>query len=185
VSVSTVGEFDALLRKVRLPLAAPLAFGVKVTVKEADWPAAMVFGRVIPESTNSLLLLLPEETVTEAPVAVRLPFRDALLLTTTLPKFNVPGETASCPGVPPVPDSAIFRVEFKASEMMARLPLTAPLAVGAKVAVNVRLWPAVRVAGNVSPVIEKPVPVTFACEIVTVVPPVLVSVSERFALLPT
>src|SRR5258708_12240267 len=73
VKVSTVGEFEALLRKVRLPLAAPLALGVNVTVNAADWPAAIVFGRVIPESTNSLLLLLPEVTVTRPPVAARLP----------------------------------------------------------------------------------------------------------------
>ncbi len=36
VSDSTVGEFEALLRNVRLALAAPLVFGVKVTVKDVD-----------------------------------------------------------------------------------------------------------------------------------------------------
>jgi len=185
VSVSTVGEFEASLMNVRLALAAPAAFGVNVTVKDADWPAAMVFGKVIPERTNSLLLLVPDDTVTEAPVAVRLPGSAELAPTTTLPKFSVPGLTAKVPGAPPVPDNAIFSVELDASEMIARLPLTAPAETGAKVAVNVTLWPAVRVAGNVNPEIEKPVPVTFACEIVTVVPPELVNVSERFLLLPT
>ena len=97
VSVSTVGEFEALLKKVRLALVAPLAFGVKVTVKEADCPAAMIFGNVIPESTNSLLSLLPEVTVTDAPLAVRLPLREVLVFTTTLPKLSVPGETESWP----------------------------------------------------------------------------------------
>src|SRR5882724_11691105 len=124
VSVSTVGEFEALLKKVRLPLAAPLAFGVKVTVKEADCPAAMVFGNVIPESTNSLLLLLPEVTVTDAPVAVRLPGSGTPTPTVTLPKLNVVGETESWPGAAPVPVSPTLRVEFDASERIARFPLT-------------------------------------------------------------
>ncbi len=43
----------------------------------------------------------------------------------------------------------------------------------------------VRVAGKVSPVTVKPAPVTLACEIVTLDPPVLVSASGRLVLLPT
>src|SRR6266550_2342671 len=93
VSVSTVGEFEALLKKVRLPLAAPLA--------------------------------------------VRLPLREVLVFTTTLPKLSVPGETESWPAAAPVPDRAMLRVEFDASETIARLPLTAPVEVGANLAVNV------------------------------------------------
>jgi len=93
VSVSTVGEFEALLVKVRLALAAPVACGVNFTVKDADPPAARVFGNVIPERTNSLLLLLPAEMVTEAPVAVRLPLSEAFAPTTTFPKLRVAGET--------------------------------------------------------------------------------------------
>jgi hypothetical protein len=180
-----VGEFEALLRKVRLALVAPLALGVKVTVKEADCPAAIVFGRVIPERTNSLLLLLPEVTVTDAPVAVRLPGRGRPTPTVTLPKLSVVGETESWPGAVPVPVSPMLRVELDASERIARFPLTAPVPVGVNLAVKVTLWPALRVAGRVSPVMENPVPVTFACEIVTAVPPVFVTVSERLAVLPT
>ena len=48
----------------------------------------------------------------------------------------------------------MLSVALDASETMARLPLTAPPVVGAKVALNVTLWPGVRVVGNVSPVIE-------------------------------
>jgi hypothetical protein len=180
-----VGEFDALLRKVRLALVAPLALGVKVTVKVADWPAAIVFGRVIPESTNSLLLLLPELTVTDAPVAVRLPGSGTPTPTVTLPKLSVDGETESWPGAVPVPVIPMLRVEFEASERIARFPLTVPVAVGVNLAVNVTLWPALRVVGRVSPVIENPVPVTFACEMVTAVPPVFIRVSDRLAVFPT
>src|SRR6266550_4227427 len=79
----------------------------------------------------------------------------------------------------------MLRVELEASERIATFPLAAPGAVGANPAVKVTLWPAFRVVGNVSPVIENPVPVTFPCQMVTAAPPVLVSVSERLALLPT
>jgi len=40
----------------------------------------------------------------------------------------------------------------------------------------------VRLRGKVNPLTEKAAPVKFACEMVTVDPPVLVSVSDRFAL---
>ncbi len=84
-----------------------------------------------------------------------------------------------------MPEAGMLRVELEASERMATLPLTTPVTAGANVAVKVTLWLGVRVVGRVSPVMEKPAPVTLACEIVTVVPPVLVSVSDRLALLPT
>ena len=42
-----------------------------------------------------------------------------------------------------------------------------------------------RVRGKVNALMEKAAPVTFACEMVTVEPPVLVRVSNKFALLPT
>ena len=43
----------------------------------------------------------------------------------------------------------------------------------------------VRVTGKVTPLTEKPAPVTLACEILTAVPPVLVTVSDRLPFLPT
>ena len=55
----------------------------------------MVVGKVIPESTNSLLLLLAEETVTDAPVALGLALREELEPTATLPKFRLDGEMTS------------------------------------------------------------------------------------------
>lgn len=69
--------------------------------------------------------------------------------------------------------------------MIARFPLAEPVPVGVNVAVSVTLWPAFRVVGNVRPEIENPVPVTFACEIVTLVPPEFVKVSDRLLLLLT
>ena len=75
--------------------------------------------------------------------------------------------------------------ELDASETMARLPVTAPAAVGANFTVNAMLWLTASVAGSVNPLMEKPAPVTLACEIVTDDPPVLVSVSDLLLLPPT
>ena len=50
-------------------------------------------GREIPESANSLLLLLAAEMVTDDPVASRVPSSELLAPTTTLPKLRLAGET--------------------------------------------------------------------------------------------
>jgi hypothetical protein len=185
VNDSAVGEFVALLAKVRLADADPMAQGVNVTVNPSDWPAEIVAGSVIPESTNSLLLLLADDTVTGALVALRLPLNGELDPTATLPKAKVAGETESWPGVVAVPESAMFSGEFDASDTRDRLPLKVPALVGANLTVNVTLPPAVSVVGKVRPVTENTEPVTLAWEIFTVVPPVLVTVSDWLLLLPT
>jgi hypothetical protein len=180
-----VGEFEALLVNDNVAEVAPLACGVNVTVNVADCPAVIVFGSEIPESTNSLLLRLAEETVTDAPLAVRLPLSAELCPSTTLPKLRLVGDTARVPRAVPVPESAILSVGLLAFDTIERLPLAAAAVVGVKVTVKVTLWFAASVAGNVSPVTEKTAPVRFAAEIETVVPPVLVTVSDRLVLLPT
>jgi hypothetical protein len=68
--------------------------------------------------------------------------------------------------------------------MTEAVPLTEPAAEGAKVVVKVTLWPGFKLVGRVSPVIVKLALLTLACEIVTVDPPVFVSVSGKEALLP-
>jgi hypothetical protein len=70
-------------------------------------------------------------------------------------------------------------------EVMLTLPLAAPFVVGEKSTVNEVLWPAVSVQGKDKPLKLNPVPLAVAAEIVRLVPPVLVSVSDKFALLPT
>src|ERR1700723_1088333 len=181
----TVGEFAALLPKDNDPEVAPLACGVKVIVKAADCPTASVRGREIPETANSLLLRLAEVTFTAEPLALREPVSALLNPMFTLPKLRLPGETVNVPAAPPVPERAMLSGEFFAFETIERLPLVEPLPVGAKVAVKVILWFAARLSGNVSPVIENPLPDAFACEMVTVDEPVLVSVSDKLVELPT
>lgn len=91
----TAGELVALLVNDRLPEDAPLVWGVNVTVKDADEPAATVTGSAIPDSVNSLFVPLADEIVTAAPVAFRVPLREELEPTATFPKANVAGETAN------------------------------------------------------------------------------------------
>jgi hypothetical protein len=85
------------------------------------------------------LFRLAEETVTEAPLAVRLPLSAELDPTVTLPKLRLMGDTANVPAAVPDPESAILSVELDAFDTTDRLPLTAPALVGVKVAVNVTL----------------------------------------------
>ena len=174
-----------MLEKVTVAFAVPEAVGLKVTVNPVDCPAVSVAGRTIPESINSLLPVLADDTVTGAPLALSVPVRAELEPTVTLPKFSVVGDTANWPGVVPLPESAMPSGELDASDTRDRLPLTAPALAGANFTVKVTLWPAVSVAGKVKPLTEKPEPVTLACEIVAVAPPVFVTVSELLLVLPT
>lgn len=57
----------------------------------------MVAGKVIPLTEYPEPFQAAEETTTSALVADRVPVRDELLPTATLPKLNVDGETASVP----------------------------------------------------------------------------------------
>ena len=125
-----------------------------MTVKGADEPAVSVAGNVIPDSTNSPFVMLAEEIVTDAPVAFRDPLSEELEPSTTFPKLSDAGATANCPGVVPVPESAIESGELAAFETIDTLPLAEPALVGVKVAVNVTLWFDDRVVGNVNPLIE-------------------------------
>jgi hypothetical protein len=137
--IDSAGEFDALLENDKEAEAAPLAPGVKVTVKVADLPAGIVAGSESPESTNSPLLILADVTVTGTPVAFKLPPSDELDPTITFPKLRLVGDTANWPAVVPLPESAILNDEFDPFDTTDRFPLAAPVPVGVKVAVNVTL----------------------------------------------
>jgi hypothetical protein len=127
--------------------------------------------------------MLPAEMVTEDPVAPKVPLRDPLAPTTTLPKLRLAGASDNWPCAVPVPESAILSDELFAVETTASVPLVVPVALGPKVTVNVTRCCGDNVIGRLSPLTEKPMPLMFACEIVSADPPVLVSVSERLELL--
>jgi hypothetical protein len=130
------------------------------------------------------LVLVADETVTDAPVALRDELRVELKPTVTLPKLRLVGETPSWPGAVPVPDKATMSGELLAFETRVRFAVTEAATLGAKVMVNVTLCPAETFAGSASPLIEYAALPTLAEEIVTVLPPVFVTVSKRLALLP-
>jgi hypothetical protein len=102
-----------------------------------------------------------------------------LLPTCTLPKLRLVGFALSVPGAVAVPESETVKVGFEALLVMVRLPVGVPAVVGANTTLNDLLAPAARVRGNVRPLTLNPAPVAVACEMVTLDPPLLVTVSER------
>ena len=101
------------------------------------------------------------------------------------PKLTLLGVAVKLPGARPLPVRGILSGELDAVETIASVPLTAPAAAGAKDTVKVTLAPGLSVSGTFSPLMPNPVPVTVACEMVTLAPPVFVSESIKVRLLPT
>src|SRR5258705_1486078 len=104
------------------------------------------------------------------------------------PQAWAPANAASGPagtGVEtPLPLSAIVAGEFAALLFTNTLPVTEPVAVGAKFTLNVVLCPAPKLSG-VNPLIVKPAPETLSEETFTLVLPVLLNVTVWLLLLPT
>ena len=78
--------------------------------------------------------------------------------------------------VTPTPVIWIATGELNCALPIEMLPIAMPVAVGAKVAVSVKLLPGDRVNGSDAPAMLKPVPVTVAWEIVTELLPEFVTV---------
>ena len=92
-----VGLAVSLLVIARLPVALPVAVGVKVTAIVADCPAEIVFGVVTPLMVNSAPVSVSNEIVTSvAPVLLStrllLPFEP----TDTLPKLTLDALNDNC-----------------------------------------------------------------------------------------
>jgi hypothetical protein len=126
-----------------------------------------------------------------------------VLPTVTSPTLRLAG-LALMARLTPVPESETVAGELVALLTIARLPVALPATVGAKVTVNVALWPAATVRGRESPImlgpgvgeggclcgserppVLKPVPVTVSPETTTLALPVLVRVTVWVLLLPT
>lgn len=172
--------FEALLTMARLPLAAPLDCGVKVTLKVLLWPAARVNGTVsplrvkpVPEMLACVMLML------EPPELVRVPATVLGLLACTLPKLRLAGDEARAPAVTPLPVIGTASAALEASLVRVSALLTGPLDCGLKVTLNAALWPAARVKGRLRPVMVKPDPEKLACDTVTLELPELVRVSGK------
>ncbi len=169
--------FEPFEVMVTLPLALPAVTGAKVTLKVALCPEVSVVGVEIPLTEKPVPLLATFEMVrVEPPVLVTVSDNTCLLPSVTLPKFKLVGFDPSAPCVTPVPDNGRDSGEFGASEVIVTVPLALPAVCGAKVAVKVVLCEALRASGVVMPLSLNPVPLTDACEILTVPPVSLVSV---------
>ena len=118
------------------------------------------------------------------PVLVTVSDTDFLFPTVTVPKLMLLGSAPKPPGEVPVPDRGMVRVGFEALDVIAMLPLALPAEDGLNKTVKVVLCPADKVSGAVIPSRVNP-PLTVIWEIVTLVPPTLVTVSERDVFLPT
>lgn len=90
-------------------------------------------------------------------------------------KLMLAGLGKRFPCVMHVPESGMVNVG--ASETMVRLPLARPATVGAKVTLNEVLSPGLSVLGRDNPARLNPAPLMESAEIVTIVPPLLVTVS--------
>lgn len=140
-----------------MPVADPVAEGLKVTVNGRLCPGAIVAGSDKPVTLNAALLVVALLMLTLAPEELRVPDAVTLLPTTVLPIFSVDGVTESWPtgaDVVPVADNGML----KYGPETARFPLTVPGAFGANVTFTVTLCLAASVKGVEGPVTEKPVP---------------------------
>lgn len=93
------------------------------------------------------------------PPFVKVKVCELLVPMTTLPKVALEGVTANCAWIP-VPLKEMVVGELLALFVTETLPLTLPVAVGAKVMLREALCPAARVKGAVIPLAAKPLPVT-------------------------
>jgi len=107
------------------------------------------------------------------------------LPTSTPLNVSVDGFAVRLAGVAPVPERAMSNVVVDPPTVRESSPLLAPAIEGAKTTLKVELCPGVRINGNVRPTSLKPIPVTAACVIVRLSPPVLVKVSVWVWLAPT
>jgi hypothetical protein len=106
-SVMVIGELEALLVTVALPLRLPVLVGSKATLNEVDCCAASV-SEVIPEVEKPEPLAVTPEMLTLAlPVFVTVTVWLVLVLVFTLPKFTDVGEAESVrTGATLLPDNA-------------------------------------------------------------------------------
>lgn len=130
VSDAEIVESEALLANEIAPEAVPPLCGLKLTEYDALLPAAIVFGKVMPERTNSELLLPAEVTVTLLPLAVSVPLLVDVDPTFTLPKPTLLGERLSEPCADPEPLSGTEASVLPEELSAVKVPLLLPLVVG-------------------------------------------------------
>jgi len=173
----TSEEFGALLMSVMLPEKLPADAGVNPTLKAEEPPGGTVSGSTNPEEVKPAPAREAWVTLREAVPGFRMvTVWLAVAATLILPKPRLDGATEIC-GWIPVPLREIVAGELVALLTTLTLPVTVPTAVGAKLAVSGRLWPAARVTPLEKPDTVNPEPVEVTCEMFTLPVPVLVTVT--------
>src|SRR6202050_5121864 len=122
---SRVCELAALLVNDSDPETVPLPVGLNATLNDELIPAAMVNGRETPCRTNCDLLLESEETVTLAPVALRVMASVPVAPTLTSPTFSDGGVMLSFPAVVvvvPVPLRGTSRFSSETKRLSPLVP---------------------------------------------------------------
>lgn len=179
------GEFGALLTIEIVPVALPPVVGANCAVKEVPCPAANVFGVASPLRLNPAPEVVAWEIVKLAePLFVTVTVCDPVPPVATEPKATTEGLAPICPCTP-VPDSETAAGEPGALLTIETLPVAAPATVGAKVALNEALAPALIVIGSEAPLTLYPGPDGFNCVTVSVAFPGLDSETVCEVLLPT
>jgi hypothetical protein len=145
------GEFGALLTIEMLPAAFPEVVGTNCAVKVAACPALIVSGVAIPLMLKPAPEAVAWEIVKLAePLLVKVMTCDPVLPVRTEPKATNEGLAPSWLAVP-VPDIAIADGEPEALLTTEMVPAVLPAEVGAKIALNDALDPALIVMGIAGP----------------------------------
>src|SRR5215831_2432480 len=163
------GEFVALLDIDTLPLALPAVVGSNVTFSVAVWLGASTVPGLTPVVLNPAPVGVTFAIVTfEFPLLVNVTLKVLLLPSCTLPKLKLVGLTPSnWVEASPLPLKEMASGEVGPLLTRETDPLTLEVDAGENATLKVALPPAAMVAGPERPLRLKPVPDTFACEIVT------------------
>src|SRR5271163_3240762 len=190
VRLATLGVFDALLANEAVADAAPVAPGVNVTVNITGVLVVTVTGKLTPLMANSPGLVPPiltEDTITLAPLAVRVPVAVPLAPTTTLPTATGVLTLSVPTGAVPVPVRLVKLGVFDALLANEAVAAAAPDAPGVNVTVNITGVLVVTVTGKVTPLMANSpglVPPKLTEDTVTLAP-VAVRVPVAVPLVPT
>jgi len=168
----------------------PAAEGVQVTLIVQLAPAAtldpqlLVCAKSLELAPVSATLPMPKGA---PPAFVRVTLLAVLVVPTDwLPKARLPAEKLAAGDPPmPVPTSAILGLKQPEVHVSETLPVSAPLALGAKVTSKTIDRRTPRVTGAVNPLTLKAEPLTATPETVTLADPEFVRATPRVLLAPT
>ena len=187
LSAIVSGDPGALLVIETLPDPVPADVGAYLAVKVAVCPAVSVSGVESPLMLKPVPLALAADTVVFAvPVFFKVTDTELLVLTSTLPKLMLDGfaESPACVPVPLTPTTTVGSESLLVAETVM-FPLLLPPVVGANCTVKLVLLPAGKFSGVARPLTLNPVPLALTCVIVSLVVPVLLSVTVCFPFVPT